>query len=91
MPAALLLDAGAQIVQSIEPFEPPALEAAFRTLSETMQIKVGALLTPFRVAISGKTVAPPLFESMHVLGREETLARITNATQALRSLAAATV
>jgi glutamyl-tRNA synthetase len=86
-----VLDAGAKILQTIEPFEPATLEAAFRTLSEAMQIKVGALLTPFRVAISGKTVAPPLFESMHVLGREETLARIANAVQALRSFAAAVV
>jgi len=82
------LEAGAKIIQSIEPFAPPALEAAFRTLSETMQIKVGSLLTPFRVALTGKTVAPPLFESMHVLGREETLARIANASEALRALAA---
>ena len=85
-----VLEAGAQIIQHIEPFAPPALEAAFRTLSETMQIKVGSLLTPFRVAITGKTVAPPLFESMHVLGREETLARIANAAAALRALAATT-
>lgn len=85
-----VLAAGAKIIQSIEPFEPSALEAAFRTLSEAMQIKVGSLLTPFRVAISGKTVAPPLFESMHVLGREETLARIANAAEALRVLAAIT-
>ncbi len=85
-----VLEAGARIIQSVEPFAPPALEAAFRALSETMQIKVGSLLTPFRVAITGKTVAPPLFESMHVLGREETLARIANASEALRALMAAT-
>ncbi len=67
------------------------LEEAFRSQAEAMQIKVGSFLAPFRVAITGRTVSPPLFESMHVLGREETLARIANATQTLRAYAAAAV
>ena len=65
-----------------------ALEAAFRSRAEAMAIKVGSFLAPVRVAITGRPVSPPLFESMHVLGREESLARIDNARQALHDYAA---
>lgn len=79
-----VLKASARIVADIEPFEVSALEAAFRSSAEAMQVKLGSFLAPVRVAITGKPVSPPLFESMHVLGRAETLERIGNAIQALR-------
>jgi glutamyl/glutaminyl-tRNA synthetase len=41
------------------------------------------------VAITGKTISPPLFESFAVLGREETVRRIANAQRALTALVAA--
>ena len=85
-----VLRASAEIVAAIEPFEVSALEVAFRSRAEAMQIKVGSFLAPVRVAITGKTVSPPLFESMHVLGREESLKRIANATQALQAYATTT-
>ncbi|MFO7631804.1 MAG: glutamate--tRNA ligase [Caldilinea sp.] len=84
-----VLDAGAEILANTEPFEVPALEAAFRSRAEAMQVKLGSFLAPFRVAVTGKPVSPPLFESMYVLGREEVLHRIANATHALRSHAVA--
>ena len=86
--SADVLAASAEIVASIEPFEVPALEAAFRSRAEAMAIKVGSFLAPVRVAITGRTVSPPLFESMHVLGRAESLARIDHARQALLAYAA---
>jgi glutamyl-tRNA synthetase len=46
---------------------------------------VGPFLTPFRVALTGKTVAPPLFESMAALGREETVTRLRNGATFLRA------
>jgi glutamyl-tRNA synthetase len=78
-----VLDAGASLIAASE-FSVPQLEAAFRAKADEMGIKVGPFLTPFRVALTGKTVAPPLFESMMVLGRRETLQRIHNAAQVLR-------
>lgn len=83
-----VLAASAAIVVRIEPFEMAALEAAFRSQAEAMAIKVGSFLAPVRVAITGRSVSPPLFESMHVLGRQEVLARIDRAEQALRAYAA---
>ncbi len=86
-----ILAAGIDVITSLETFSVKALEMAFRTQSEKMGIKVGPFLTAFRVAITGKTVAPPLFESMTVLGRDETLLRLRNAMQALQASALQTV
>ena len=56
-----------------------ALEAAGRTLAESMGWKPGDLFTPLRVAITGRRVSTPLFETMEILGREECLARLGEA------------
>jgi glutamyl-tRNA synthetase len=76
----------AELVGSVEPFEVSVLEAAFRSQAEKMAIKLGSFLTPVRVALTGRAVSPPLFESMHVLGRAESLRRMANAMAALRAV-----
>ena len=92
-PAASIdvLAQGIQLLETIEPFTLHNLEEAFRAASEAMNIKVGSFFAPFRVAITGKTVSPPLFESMVVLGRAETVRRVQNARAALEAFAAAAV
>jgi len=82
-----ILQAGIETLTTIDAFTVKALEVAFRTQSEKMGIKVGPFLTAFRVAITGKTISPPLFESMVVLGRAEALLRLQNAVQALHAYA----
>ncbi|MEM7126154.1 MAG: glutamate--tRNA ligase [Chloroflexota bacterium] len=83
-----ILKQGGEMLSEIEPFDADTLQATFRQEAEKMSVKVGPFLTPFRVALTGKTVAPPLFESMVVLGREEVLKRIQNGLQALEAYAA---
>ncbi len=80
-----VLRTGVELLEEVEPFTAVALEALFRTAAEAAGIKVGSYFAPFRVAITGRTVSPPLFESMEVLGRDETLARVENAILALQS------
>jgi glutamyl-tRNA synthetase len=46
------------------------------------EIKLGKAQAPVRVAVTGRSVGPPLFESMEVLGRDETLSRLTMAVDA---------
>ena len=53
-----------------------ALKAALETWTEANGLKLGKTQAPIRVAITGRTVGPPLFESIEVLGREETLRRL---------------
>jgi glutamyl-tRNA synthetase len=79
-----VLRAGLEILAGVEPFSHGQLEEEFRARAEEMGIKVGSFFQPFRVAITGRTVSPPLFESMVVLGRTETIARVTNALHALQ-------
>lgn len=55
----------------------PAIEAALRAaLVDELGLKPRNAFGPVRVAVTGSTVSPPLFESMQVLGREKTLARL---------------
>jgi glutamyl-tRNA synthetase len=80
----VVLQAGIRLVTDLADFSPKALEAAFRSQAEILGIKVGPFLTSFRVALTGKTVAPPLFESIVLLGRQETLLRFQRALQRLQ-------
>jgi glutamyl-tRNA synthetase len=60
-----------------------ALEAAIRPLAEDLGVKAGDLFGLIRVAITGRTATPPLFETMEVLGREKTLWRLRTAVRRL--------
>ncbi len=64
-------------------FEAPTLEAALRGLAEELGIKAGTLFMAVRVAVTGRTVTPPLFESMAVLGRDRVLRRLEKALSLL--------
>ena len=52
------------------------LDAAARTKAEALGQKIGVFLAPVRVAVTGSSVSPPLFDSLHILGKPETLSRI---------------
>ncbi|MEY2477023.1 MAG: glutamyl-tRNA synthetase [Actinomycetota bacterium] len=54
-------------------------------VGEELGMKLGKAQAPIRVAVTGRTVGPPLFESLEVLGREQTLARIDRALGRLGS------
>ena len=76
--AAELLDtASAALAGAVWSLEP--IEAALRGACEELGVKPKVLFGAVRVAITGRTVAPGLFESVELLGREESLARIAAA------------
>jgi glutamyl-tRNA synthetase len=62
-----------------DPFDQEHVEKALSELVETLDVKPGKLFQPIRVAITGKTISPGIFESVALLGRDETLARIDRA------------
>ena len=68
-------------------FEVETIDGALRALADELGLKVGQLLGVVRVAVSGKTVAPPLFETLSILGRERVVARIDRGLEALSNLA----
>ena len=68
-----------EAIASAEPFEPETLETALRSVVDELGVKPRDVYQPVRVAISGTTVSPGIFESVAALGREEALARIDRA------------
>ncbi len=58
-------------------------EKLFRGLAETLGMKLGDLLMPVRVAVTGSKVSPPLFDSIRILGLEKTRTRVTRAVDIL--------
>lgn len=63
-------------LEAVPSFSKPAWEESFKKLVEEEGIKMGALAQPVRVALTGRTASPGLFEVMEVLGRERTLFRL---------------
>ncbi len=59
-------------------WEPAGLEGATRTYAEEAGAKLGTVAQPLRAALTGRTTSPPVFDVLHVLGREESLARIAD-------------
>jgi glutamyl-tRNA synthetase len=68
-----------------EPFDVPNIEAALRGVVEASGEKPGRTFQPIRVALAGNTVSPGIFETLALLGREESLARIDRALTRARS------
>jgi glutamyl-tRNA synthetase len=73
------LQAARNALAGADPFTLENVEAALREIVEAHGGKAARVFQPVRVAIAGTTVSPGIFESVTLLGREETLARIDNA------------
>jgi glutamyl-tRNA synthetase len=73
-----LVDA-AKRLEAVEPWTAAAVEAALRGLQEERQLKPKTAFQPVRLAVTGRLVSPPLFESMELLGRVRSLARLDRA------------
>jgi glutamyl-tRNA synthetase len=72
-----ILPAAAQALAEVEPFEAEPIEAALRNVAEQLGLKPREAFQPIRLALTGSTVSPGLFESLELLGKEESLARIS--------------
>jgi glutamyl-tRNA synthetase len=65
-------------------FEHDPLDQALRAAAQELGLKAGQMFQPIRVAVCGRKNAPPLFETLQVLGQETTLARIDQAVEKLQ-------
>jgi glutamyl-tRNA synthetase len=77
-----LLQEARTILAELEPFEAARIEDSLRTLAERLGLKPREAFQPIRVAVTGSKVSPGLFESIELLGRDETLARLARASSA---------
>ena len=78
------LRAARDALAGADPFTLEKVETALRAVVERTGSKPGAVFQPVRVAIAGTTVSPGIFESVALLGRDETLARIDRALERAR-------
>jgi len=75
--AAPVLDEAITAVDSVPEFTAAALEAELKArLIDRLGLKPRKAFAPVRVAVSGRTVSPPLYESMELLGRDRSLRRL---------------
>ncbi|MCC5035726.1 glutamate--tRNA ligase [Streptomyces sp. WAC 00631] len=77
-----VLEASVEVLRDLRQFTPGPIQAALRTaLVDGLGIKPKHAFTPLRVAVTGRRVSPPLFESMELLGHDETMRRLTAALE----------
>jgi glutamyl-tRNA synthetase len=67
-----------QALETVMPWSVQTTEAAMRAFADASNLKLGAVAQPLRVALTGRTTSPGIFEVLAVLGREECLARLAD-------------
>jgi glutamyl-tRNA synthetase len=83
--ARVALEASRETLAVADAFDASGVEAALAPLPERLGVKPGRVFQPIRVAITGSTVSPGIFESVAALGRDESLRRIDAALMRLRA------
>jgi glutamyl-tRNA synthetase len=73
------LQGAREALAAVEPWSQDSVETALNRVVEQLEAKPGQVFQPIRVAITGTTVSPGIYESVALLGRERTLARIDRA------------
>ncbi|MGN6168530.1 MAG: glutamate--tRNA ligase [Solirubrobacteraceae bacterium] len=81
------LRAAREALGALDPFDLAGVEAALRGVVERLGTAPGRVFQPVRVAVTGTTVSPGIFESVAALGREETLKRIDRTLERVQSAA----
>ena len=71
---------------ALEAFTHEALEQVFLAVMEETELKLGKIAQPVRMALTGSTVSPGIFEIIEVLGKEKTLGRLGAAVEHIRNL-----
>ena len=77
------LEAAHESLSPLEPFDAETIETLLRGMVKELDVKAGQLFGTLRVATTGQRIAPPLFESLEILGRDRTLELISAAQNRL--------
>ena len=68
-------------LEALDCFEEKKLENVFKAVMEATELKLGKIAQPVRVALTGKTTSPGIFENIEVLGKEKVIARLRDAVK----------
>lgn len=82
---AMVLREIAEILHNLSEWSAHTLEAAVQAYCDEKQLGLGKVAQPIRVAISGNTISPPIFQSLEMLGRVKTLARMKQCANAIQA------
>ena len=74
--------AAREALEAVEPFTADRIESALRTVAERLELPPRKAFQPIRVAVTGSTVSPGLFESLELLGKDASLRRLRAAAEA---------
>ncbi|WP_302298987.1 glutamate--tRNA ligase [Phascolarctobacterium faecium] len=85
--AAELLTVCINALEALETFDLASTEAAYNKIAEEQGLSLGKVVHPTRLALTGRTVSPGLFDVMVLLGKEATLSRMRKAVQYIKALA----
>jgi glutamyl-tRNA synthetase len=85
--AVRVLQRAAEVLERTE-FKHDPLDQALRSAAQELGVKAGQMFQPIRVAVCGRKNAPPLFETLEVLGKETALQRVNQALDKLKRQAA---
>ncbi len=77
--AAPVVTAARDALERVQPFAAAEIEAALRSLAQRLELSPRKAFEPIRIAVTGSKVSPGLFESLELLGKEETLRRLSAA------------
>jgi len=83
--SAELLEASRSALEELDTFEVPEVEEALEGVVEAAAAKPGAVYQPIRVALTGGSVSPGIFETVSALGRERSLGRLSRAIERRRA------
>ena len=72
-----------EVLESVNPFSADEAEEKMRLLVEKMGLSAGQVFGILRMAVTGQTVSPPLFESMAIIGKQKVIERVKNAIRLL--------
>ena len=65
-----------EVLRELDDWRGASIEKALRDLAAELGLKPGQAFTPIRMAVTGSKISPGLFESLELLGREESLSRL---------------
>jgi glutamyl-tRNA synthetase len=74
-----MLNQAADAIEALSDYTQPALETVFKKIMDDFNLGFGKIAQPLRVAITGTTVSPGIFEMLLILGKEKTVQRIRRA------------
>jgi len=73
------------LLETIEPFNEARTEVVIRRYAESKEVGAGKVIHPLRLALTGRTASPGIFEILEILGKEEVLKRIRKALSFINS------